>query len=66
MAEIINLRQARKQRAQADKERVAAANRAKFGLTKLERESSLREKERLSKLHEGSRRELRDDDPKQP
>ena len=34
MAEIINLRQARKGRARAEKEDAAAANRAKFGRTK--------------------------------
>ena len=37
MADIINLRQARKQKARASKERQGAANRAKFGRTKAER-----------------------------
>jgi hypothetical protein len=37
MGEIINLRQARKVRARADKAANAAANRAKFGRTKAEK-----------------------------
>ena len=39
-AEIINLRQAKKARARAAKEADAAANRAKFGRTKAERQMS--------------------------
>jgi hypothetical protein len=38
MAEIINLRQARKAKARAGKEAEAAANRARFGRTKAEKE----------------------------
>lgn len=38
MAGIVNLRQVRKQKARADKERVAAENRATHGRTKAERE----------------------------
>jgi hypothetical protein len=37
MSEIVNLRQARKRRARAEKEAEAAANRTKFGRTKSER-----------------------------
>lgn len=37
MAEIVNLRQARKHKARAEKERQAAENRAKHGRTKVER-----------------------------
>lgn len=37
MAEIVNLRQARKQKRRDDKERRAAGNRAKFGRTKAEK-----------------------------
>ena len=36
MSEIVNLRQAKKQRARAEKEARAEANRAKFGRTKEE------------------------------
>jgi hypothetical protein len=55
MADIINLRQARKTRARAEKERAAAANRAKFGRTKAERQASLKEEARLDRKVEGSR-----------
>lgn len=37
MTEIVNLRQARKQRQRADKERQAQENRAKFGRTKADK-----------------------------
>ena len=37
MAEIVNLRQARKHKARADKEQKAEANRARFGRTKAEK-----------------------------
>lgn len=38
MAEIVNLRQARKAKARAEKDQAAEANRAKFGRTKAERD----------------------------
>jgi hypothetical protein len=37
MAELVNLRQARKQRARVESQKTADANRAKFGRTKAER-----------------------------
>ena len=54
MAEIVNLRQARKHRQRAEKEQQAAANRAKFGRTKAEKqridaEASL-DRQRLDRL----------------
>jgi hypothetical protein len=39
MAEIINLRQVRKARGRAEKEATAAANRAKFGRSKAEKQA---------------------------
>ena len=57
MADIINLRQARKVKARRDKERVAAANRAKFGQTKAEREVRRAEDARVERLLDGSRRD---------
>ena len=57
MADIINLRQARKVKARADKERVAEANRAKFGRTKADRESGRLEEARRERQLEGCRRE---------
>jgi len=38
VAEIVNLRRARKAKTRADKDRTAEANRAKFGTAKSERE----------------------------
>ncbi|MAN76579.1 MAG: hypothetical protein CML24_05155 [Rhizobiales bacterium] len=40
MAENVNLRQARKNKLRAEKERAADTNRARFGRTKAEREKS--------------------------
>ena len=61
MGEIINLRQARKVKARAEKERVAAANRAKFGRTKAERDAGRLEEARLDRRLDGSRRETTGD-----
>lgn len=57
MADIINLRQARKVKARADKERAAEANRAKFGRTKADRESGRLAEARRERQLEGCRRE---------
>lgn len=40
MAEIVNLRTARKRKARAAKEQAAAQNRTRFGRTRAERESA--------------------------
>ena len=45
MAEIVNLRQARKQKARADKEARATENRASFGRTKVEKKLSQAEQD---------------------
>ena len=45
MAEIVNLRQMRKQKARQDKEKTADANRLKFGRTKAERQQTNAEAE---------------------
>lgn len=57
MADIINLRQARKAKVRKDKEQVAAANRAKFGQTKAEREVRRIEEARQDRLLDGNRRD---------
>lgn len=57
MAEIINLRLARKARKRADAEQTAAENRARFGRTKAERANDAREAERLAQALTGARRE---------
>lgn len=48
MSEIINLRQAKKRRARAEKEAQAAANRTKFGRTKGERRKTDAEREKAA------------------
>ncbi|QDC00008.1 DUF4169 family protein [Mesorhizobium sp. 8] len=57
MAEIVNLRQARKQKARADKERAAAGNRAAYGRTKDERERQRRLDEQAGRFIDGHLRE---------
>ncbi len=57
MAEIINLRQARKAVKRKQGETMAAANRAKFGRTKAERLAQTNEQKRAARLIDGARRE---------
>ena len=47
--DVINLRRARKEKARAEKVRVAAENRAAFGRTKAEKERAAREHARISR-----------------
>lgn len=57
MAEIVNLRQARKRKERAEKDAKAAENRVAFGRTKVERELSEAEKKLVARRIEGHRRE---------
>ena len=57
MAEIINLRQARKAIKRKQGEAVAAANRAKFGRTKAERLGQASEQARALRVIDGAKRE---------
>lgn len=59
MAEIINLRQARKAKKRDARETAAAENRAKFGRTKAEKQKSLQEAESAQRHIE--QHELNDD-----
>jgi Domain of unknown function (DUF4169) len=61
MAEIINLRKARKAKTRAAKEAEAAENRAKFGRPKEERSQSEAAKDLLDRKLDAHRRE--DGDP---
>ncbi|MBB2204536.1 DUF4169 family protein [Gluconacetobacter takamatsuzukensis] len=54
MAEIVNLRQARKRRARADQAAVAAANRALHGRTAAERDRDRQEAERARRTLDGA------------
>ena len=57
MAEIVNLRQARKRRARAEKDAQAEQNRLSFGRTKAEREASAAKAELEARRLEGHRRD---------
>jgi len=57
MADVINLRQARKARKRAASEQTAAANRARFGLTVSEKRRQSAETERDGRLLDGAKRE---------
>ena len=60
MAEIINLRTARKAKQRADKARAAETNRAKFGQTKAEKSALKQESDRAERLLDGARLEQED------
>jgi hypothetical protein len=61
VAEIVNLRQARKRKARDDKARIAEQNRAAFGRTLDERERARRLAEKAGRHLEGHRREPGDE-----
>jgi len=63
VAEIINLRQARKRKAREDKERVAAANRVVHGRPKAEKIRDALSADKAERFVEGHRRERPKDDP---
>lgn len=55
MAEIINLRQARKAQKRKAAETTATANRARFGQSKAQRSMLISEDERAARLLDGAR-----------
>ncbi|MBK1663600.1 hypothetical protein CKO38_04465 [Rhodospirillum rubrum] len=57
MAEVINLRQARKRRVREERGREAEANRVRFGRPKAERQATTLERERAGKALEGHQRQ---------
>jgi hypothetical protein len=57
LAEIINLRTARKARARADKDAAAAANRRSFGQTKDEKRVAREAQARLDQILDGAKRD---------
>lgn len=57
MADIVNLRQARKARKRVEQERAAEENRRAFGRTKAERQLQETERERAARAIEAHRRE---------
>jgi hypothetical protein len=66
MGEVINLRQARKARARADKEAQAQENRARFGRTGAEKRRDADTAERDDRRHEGHRIDGQTEDDKDP
>lgn len=62
MAEVVNLRMARKARERREAEKQAQANRALHGQTKAAREMAKAEKQRSARLLEGVKR----DEPDSP
>jgi len=62
LAEIINLRQARKQKARAEAEKTAAQNRISFGRTKAERKLTEAERDKAARHIDGHKLQ-RDDKP---
>lgn len=65
MAEIVNLRQVRKAKARADKERAAAENRALHGRSKAERERQRLTERQAAGFLDGHRR-APGDEPDKP
>jgi hypothetical protein len=57
MADVINLRQARKAKARTASEAHAAANRLQHGRTKVEKLSAKKEQQRADKMLDGAKRE---------
>jgi hypothetical protein len=57
MADIINLRRARKQKHRDDKEAMAGANRLKFGRSKAEKEQTQAETKRAVKALDAHKRD---------
>ena len=55
MAEIVNLRQARKRKARAEKERAADANRRLHGLSRTQKELAARHRESDDRKLDGHR-----------
>ena len=57
MAEIINLKQVRKEKARRDRSNEADANRRRFGRTRAEKQSDKDAEERAKKSHDARRLE---------
>jgi hypothetical protein len=57
MAELVNLNHARKAKAKADREAVAAHNRVAFGRTKAEKQKAAAEKRIAEKLIDAHKRD---------
>ena len=63
MAEIVNLRRVKKQRARADAAQAAAENRARHGRTGAEKKADKLEQARARRALDGARRDAPDEQP---
>ncbi len=63
MAEIINLRQARKQKARAEAEKTAEQNRIAFGRTKAERKLTEAERDKAARHIDGHKLDRDEPEP---
>jgi len=63
MAEIVNLRQFRKQKARSDAEKTAEQNRIAFGRTKAERNLTEAERDKAARHIEGHRLDRDEPEP---
>jgi len=63
LADVVNLRQARKAKARAENDKAAEANRRLHGMTKAERARAEDARDRLSRHVEGHRRETDGETP---
>lgn len=63
MAEIVNLRIARKRKARQERQRAAEENRIRHGRTGNERHAAEVERDRLTAAHEAHRRQRPEDEP---
>lgn len=63
MAEIVNLRQARKQKARAEAEKTAAQNRISFGRTKAERKLTEAERDKAARHIDGHKLDRDEPEP---
>jgi hypothetical protein len=61
MADIVNFNDRKKQKARAEKEAKAAANRAKFGRTKAEKQREEKERSADIRRLDGAKRETSED-----
>lgn len=66
MAEIVNLRSARKRREREAEARLAEENRARFGLTKPEKAKAGSERARILQALDGARRQTHKPDESEP
>lgn len=56
--DIINLRKFRKDKARSEKEKQADANRAKFGMSKAEKQKTQSERDQIARIIDGAKLDI--------